>query len=75
MEGSGDSIYSPLHGGLYKEEYNSLVPWLGTEQMPRLIASLGPKITMIGLFQEINIMKNSRTEEDLYIMVDSVYIP
>ena len=43
--------------------------------MPRLIALLGPNITMIGLFQEINIMKNSRTGEDLYTMVNSVHIP
>ena len=27
MEGSGDNIDSPLCGGLYKEEDNSLVPW------------------------------------------------
>ena len=27
MEGSGDNIDSPLCGVLYKEEYNSLVPW------------------------------------------------
>ena len=30
MEGSGDNIDSPLCGGLYKEEDNSLVPWSGT---------------------------------------------
>ena len=42
--------------------------------MLRLIDSLGPKIKMIGLFQKINIMNNSRTEEELYIMVNSVHI-
>ena len=31
MEGSGDNIYSPLCGGLYKEEDNSLVIWSGTD--------------------------------------------
>ena len=31
MEGYGDNIYSPLYGGLYKEEDDSLVPWSGTE--------------------------------------------
>ena len=41
--------------------------------MPRRIASLGPKITMIGFFQKINMMKNSRTGEDLYIMVNYVH--
>ena len=41
--------------------------------MPRWIASLGPKKTMIGLFQEITIMKNSRTGKDLYIMVNLVH--
>ena len=43
--------------------------------MPRLIASLGPERTMIGFFQDIIIMKNSRTGEDLYIMVNYVHIP
>ena len=43
--------------------------------MPRWISSLGPKRTIIWLFQEINIMKSSRTEEDLYIMVNSVHRP
>ena len=27
LEGSGDNIYLPLCGGLYKEEEDSLVPW------------------------------------------------
>ena len=27
LEGYGDNIYSPLYGGLYKEENNSLVLW------------------------------------------------
>ena len=31
VEGSGDNIYSPLCGGLYKEEDNSLSPWSGTD--------------------------------------------
>ena len=31
VEGSGDNIYSPLCGGLYKEEGDSLVPWSGTD--------------------------------------------
>ena len=43
--------------------------------MPRLIASLGPKRTMIGFFQRINMMKNSKTEEELYIMVNSFHRP
>ena len=30
---------------------------------------------MIGLFQEITIMKNSRTGKDLYIMVNFVHRP
>ena len=30
VEGSGDNIYSPLYGGFYKEEDDSLVPWSGT---------------------------------------------
>ena len=36
---------------------------------------LGPKKTMIGLFQEISIMKNSRTGKDLYTMVNFVHRP
>ena len=31
VEGSGDNIYSPLYGGLYKEEGDSLVYWSGTD--------------------------------------------
>ena len=31
VEGSGDNIDSPLCGGLYKEEDDSLVPWSGTD--------------------------------------------
>ena len=31
VEGSGDDIDSPLCGGLYKEEEDSLVPWSGTD--------------------------------------------
>ena len=42
--------------------------------MPRLIDSLGPKRTMIGLFQDFSIMDNSRTGEDPYIMVNAVHI-
>ena len=30
VEGSGDDIYSPLCGGLYKEE-KDIVPWSGTD--------------------------------------------
>ena len=30
IEGYGDNIDSPLCGGLYKEEEDSLVPWSGT---------------------------------------------
>ena len=31
VEGSRDNIDSPLCGGLYKEEEDSLVPWSGTD--------------------------------------------
>ena len=31
VEGSGDNIYSPLSGGLYKEQDYSLVPWSGID--------------------------------------------
>ena len=31
VEGSGDDIYSPLCGGLYKEEEDSLVLWSGID--------------------------------------------
>ena len=31
IEGSGDDIYFPLCGGLYKEEEDSLVPWSGID--------------------------------------------
>ena len=31
VEGSGNNIDSPLCGGLYKEEEDSLVPWSGTD--------------------------------------------
>ena len=31
VEGSGDKTNSPLYGGLYKKEDDSLVPWSGTD--------------------------------------------
>ena len=31
VEISGDNLDSPLCGGLYKEEENSLFPWSGTD--------------------------------------------
>ena len=31
VEEFGDNIDSPLCGGLYKEEEDSLVPWSGTD--------------------------------------------
>ena len=31
VEGYVDHMYSPLCGGLYKEEEDSLVPWSGTD--------------------------------------------
>ena len=31
LEGSGDNIDSPLRGGLYQEENDSLVPWSVTD--------------------------------------------
>ena len=43
--------------------------------MSRWIDSLGPKWTIIGLFQKTNMMKNLRTGEDLYTMVNSVHRP
>ena len=36
VEGYGDNIYSPLCGGLYKEEGNSLVPWSGTDPYAKI---------------------------------------
>ena len=43
--------------------------------MPRGMASLGPKRTMIELFKETSIMKDSRTGKDLYTMVNLVHRP
>ena len=36
VEGSVDNIYSPLCGGLYKEEEDSLVPWSGTDPYAKM---------------------------------------
>ena len=36
MEGSGDNIDSLLCGVLYKEAYNSLVPWSGTDPYAKM---------------------------------------
>ena len=41
--------------------------------MIRWMDLLGPKRKMIGLFQRINMMKNSITGEDLYIMISPVH--
>ena len=43
--------------------------------MTTRIASLGLKGTMIALFQKTNMMKNSRTGEDLYAIVNFVHRP
>ena len=36
VEGSGDNIDSPLYGGLYKEEEDSLVPWSETDSYAKM---------------------------------------
>ena len=36
VEGFGDNIDSPLCGGLYNEEYKSLVPWSGTDPYDKI---------------------------------------
>ena len=36
VEGSGDNIDSPLCGGLYKEEDDSLVPWSVTDPYAKM---------------------------------------
>ena len=36
MKGSEDSIETPLCGGLYKEEENSLVSWSGTDPYAKM---------------------------------------
>ena len=36
VEGSGDNIDSTLHGGLYKEEDDSLVPLLGRDPYAKI---------------------------------------
>ena len=42
VEGSGDNIESPLCGGLYKKEEDSLVPWSGTDHYGLVPAQDGP---------------------------------
>ena len=37
VEGSGDNIDSPLCGGLYRGEYDSLVPWSRTDPDAKMI--------------------------------------
>ena len=65
LEGSGDNIGSPLCGGLYKEEDDSLVPWSVTYPYANMSFFTWSKENNDWIFQEISIMKNSRTEEDL----------
>ena len=36
VEGYGDNIDAPLCGRLYKEEYDSLVPWSGTDPYAKM---------------------------------------
>ena len=42
-EGTGDNTDSPLCGGLYKKEENSLVPWSGTDPDTKMNCFTGPK--------------------------------
>ena len=61
VEGSGDNIDSPLCGGLYKEEDDSLVPWTVTYPYSKMNCFTWYKEENCWIFQEISIMKNSRT--------------
>ena len=38
VEGYGDNIDSPLCGGIYKEQENSLVPWSGIDPGANMIS-------------------------------------
>ena len=65
MEGSGDNIYYPLCGELYKEEEDYLVTWSGTDLDANMNCFTCSKEENDYIFQEMSIMKNSRTGEDI----------
>ena len=44
VEGSGDNIDSPLCGGLYKEEEDSLVIWSGTDSDAKMNCFIWSKV-------------------------------
>ena len=66
VEGSVDNINSPICGGLYKEDENSLVPWSVIDPDAKMNCLTWSK-------EKDDIMKNLRTGEDLYIIVNSVH--
>ena len=74
VEGSGDDIDSPLCGGLYKEEKDSLVSWSGTDPDAKMNCFTFSKENNDWIFQKTNRMKNIRTGEELYTMVNFVNI-
>ena len=75
VEGSGDNIYSPLCGGLYKEEEDSLVPWLGTDPDANMNCFTWSKDNNDWIVSEDQYDDEFKTGEDLYIMFDSVHRP
>ena len=75
VEGSGDDIDSPLCGGLYKEEEDPLVPWSGTDPDAKMNCFTWSKVNNDWIVPKTNMMKNSRTGEDLYTMVNFVHRP
>ena len=60
VEGYGENIDSPLFGGLYKEEEDSLVTWSGTDTDSEINCFTWSKEENDCIFQEISIINNSK---------------
>ena len=75
VEGSGDSIYVTLYGGLYKKEENYLVPWSETDPYAKMNCFTRSKKDNYWIVLGDQYNESSKTEKDLSIRVNSAHMP
>ena len=68
-------VNGPLCGVLYKEDRGSIVPWSETDPDAKLNYFTWSKEENDWIFQVISTIKSSRTDEDLFMMINYTRIP
>ena len=63
-------VNGPLCGGLYKEDFGSIVPWSGTDPDAKLNCFTWYKEENYLIFHVISTINSSRTYVDLFIMIN-----